>query len=98
MDKYYAYILQSQSAGMNYVGSTHDLANRVRHHNDPDNPKHKTTGKFKGPWELVYHEEYPTRSEAMIREKKIKSWKSRRMITKLIDKSRPSRKPDPCRD
>lgn len=36
------------------------------------------------PWELVYTEEYPTRAEAMKREKQLKSQKGREFVWKLI--------------
>jgi len=46
----------------------------------------------KGPWNLVYSEEFETRSQAARREQEIKRWKSRKMIQALIDaKDRASR-------
>ncbi|MBL7921137.1 MAG: GIY-YIG nuclease family protein [Bacteroidia bacterium] len=40
-----------------------------------------------GDWELKCSEQYQTKSEALKREKKIKNWKSRKMIEKLINKA-----------
>ncbi|WP_240607728.1 GIY-YIG nuclease family protein [Marixanthomonas spongiae] len=36
-------------------------------------------------WKLVYHEVFSTKAGAYARERKIKSWKSRVMIEKLIN-------------
>ena len=69
---------------MYYIGSTKDIDARVNQHNDPLNPKYKTTARFKGPWILVYKEEFSTRSEAFKREKQLKAWKNKNRIEKLI--------------
>ena len=84
---YFTYILQSESTGKYYIGSTDGLDRRVRQHNDPDYRGSKTTKRFKGPWKLAYAESFKTRSEAMIREKQLKSWKSKKAIQKLIESS-----------
>ena len=81
---YHMYIIESESTGKYYIGSTGDLDNRIHQHNHPENSKRKTTSKFSGPWNLVYSEKFETRSEAVIRERQIKSWKSRRSIEELI--------------
>jgi len=39
--------------------------------------------KNRGPWGLVYQERYGSRSEAMIREKFLKSGKGREMLDKI---------------
>ncbi|MFP4046593.1 MAG: GIY-YIG nuclease family protein [Bacteroidales bacterium] len=38
------------------------------------------------PWILVYYEEYPTRSEAVSREKHLKKQKNRKYLEQLIAK------------
>lgn len=81
------YILQSESTGRFYIGSTDDLERRLAQHNDPGYAGSKTTKRFKGPWKLVYSEPFHTRSQAMAREKKIKAWKSRKAIERLIRSS-----------
>ena len=56
-----------------------DLSIRLQNHNRTD----KVSGKFtrkNGPWELVWSEEYPSRSSAMTREGQIKAKKSARWI------------------
>ena len=69
---FWVYILQSETTGRYYCGSTNDVSRRVRQHNDPEYRGSKTTKRFSGPWELVWSEEHATRSEAMKREKQVK--------------------------
>ena len=69
---YWTYILQSKTSGRYYCGSTGDLKRRIAGHNSPDYEGARTTKRFKGPWELVWYHRFPTRSEAMIKEKAIK--------------------------
>ena len=65
---YYVYVLRNPS-GRLYIGSTENLEKRVM--------RHKSGGvrwtSEHGPWELVYTETYNTRSEAMKRERILKS-------------------------
>jgi putative endonuclease len=77
---WYTYIIQSLVDGSYYIGSTHDVLLRLERHNTGWT---KSTKK-KRPWKLVYTEEYATKSEALEREHRIKSWKSRKMIERLI--------------
>ena len=70
------YILQSESSGRYYVGQTQNLPERLAYHNC----NHSKALKNRGPWKLVYTESYPTRGEAVRRERQLKSWKDRRMI------------------
>jgi putative endonuclease len=94
---YYAYILQSETTGRYYVGSTDNIERRLSQHNDPGYQGSKTTKRFKGPWVLAYNQQFVTRSVAMERERRIKSWKSSKAIAGLIEKNRHS--PDePNRD
>ena len=66
---FYAYILKSVNHNKHYYGHTSDLNRRLAEHNIGLS---KFTKKYI-PWELVYFEEFPTRSEAMRREKYFKS-------------------------
>jgi putative endonuclease len=84
MENYYVYILKSQSAGRYYIGHTHDLTQRIGQHNTHTLSGSASTKRLKGPWELVYSEEYPTRTLAMTREKELKSWKSSTAIERFI--------------
>jgi len=78
------YIVRSQTTGRFYVGHTANLTKRVREHN---NNRTKSI-RHRGPWELVYTEEFPTRAEAMQRERQIKQMKSHQWIEQLVRASR----------
>ena len=69
---YWVYILQSESSGRYYCGSSSDVQRRLRQHNDPNYQLSKTTKRFPGPWSLVWSQECSTRSDAMSLEKRIK--------------------------
>ncbi len=75
------YILYSQSKDKFYVGHTCDaIEERIRKHNS----NHKGfTGRI-GDWSLVYSETFSNKSEAYKRELEVKSWKSRKRITQLV--------------
>jgi len=78
---YYTYILFSKSLDKYYVGHTGDeLPERVRKHNT----NHKGFTGGIGDWAIVYKEIFESKSEAYARERQIKSWKSRRLLEKLI--------------
>ena len=65
---YYTYIVRCSDDSL-YTGYTNDLDNRIEAHNSGRGAKY-TRGR--GPVELVYFEEYPTKEEAMSREWHIK--------------------------
>ena len=77
----YTYILFSKSIDRYYVGYTcNELEERLRKHNT----NHKGyTGKSND-WEIVYSENYKSKTEAYSREREIKSKKSRKYIEHLI--------------
>ena len=81
---YFLYILQSESTGRFYIGQTQDVPERLTYHN----ANYSKSLKNRGPWKLVYTEPYKTRSEVVLRERQLKSWKDRRMIEKLLSASR----------
>ncbi|MGD0341653.1 MAG: GIY-YIG nuclease family protein [Bacteroidales bacterium] len=75
------YILYSKSFDRYYVGYTNDLERRISEHN-------RKKGKFTDagiPWVVVYFELYKTKKEAMVREKLIKSRKSKTFILELLN-------------
>ena len=78
----------SEKDGTYYVGHTQDLTDRLERHNQG---RVKYTN-CKRPWDLVYFEEYPDRSSAIIREKDIKKRKSKKFIDSLVRTSRRSRR------
>lgn len=69
---YFVYILRCKDTSL-YVGYTNDLARRVTHHNESKRGAHYT--KTRRPVTLVHMEKYKTLSEALRREREIKSWK-----------------------
>jgi putative endonuclease len=87
---YYVYILYSVSKNRFYIGSTSDLNQRIHKHNT----NHAGfTGKT-GDWILKFSEAFSTKAEALAREKQIKSWKSRKLMERLIENSAGSAHPD----
>ena len=76
---YWIYILRSESSGRFYIGHTNDLDDRLRRHNEG----RTEVNKGRGPWQLVYREEFPTRQAAVARERAIKNRKSRIYIESL---------------
>ena len=62
------YVLKNPQ-GRLYIGQTENLAQRLAQH---QNGKARWT-KTRGPWKLVPQEAYPSRAEAMRRERALKS-------------------------
>ena len=69
---FFAYLLASQPHGTLYIGSTSDLVRRVWEHKAKAVPGF--TAKY-GVDRLVWFERHDTLEAAMLREKRIKSWK-----------------------
>ena len=82
---YWLYILKNGSTNRYYIGSTSDLERRLSQHKKG----YTRTTKILGTDELVYKEEYNTLMEARLREKKLKSYKSKKYIEWLINSKRP---------
>ena len=78
------YILKSLKDGSYYVGSTNNLEDRFKRHNEG----RVASTKPRRPWKLVYSEEHPDRSSAAKRENEIKAHKRRAFIEALIEKNR----------
>ena len=78
------YVIQSCSSEKIYIGHTIDFKKRLRQHNDPNWIFDGYTKLNKGPWKLIYKEEFTTRKEAIIREKQLKSAQGRKFIHQKI--------------
>jgi putative endonuclease len=78
--RYFVYIL-SCSDGTLYVGSTSDLVERERVHNEGRGPKYTAV---RTPVRVVYSEAHESRAAAQNREAQIKRW-SRAKKTASID-------------
>jgi putative endonuclease len=76
---YYTYIIQSIETGRYYIGSTSNISDRLKRHQE--NRSKATKGR--GPWYLVFRQLFPTRSEAMILEFKIKKRGAKRFLEDL---------------
>ncbi len=81
--EYYFYILYSESIDKYYIGHTNNIDERIRKHNT----NHKGFTGHKNDWNLVYIEEFESKSEAYYRERTAKSWKSKTKLIELINKS-----------
>ena len=75
------YVLHSPTFNQIYIGYTSDLDNRFLSHNKLATKGH--TIKYR-PWTIAYTEEFPTKSEALIREKQLKSSNGRQFIRNII--------------
>ena len=87
--RYRVYVLVSETTGRRYVGQTGDLPRRLAEHNDPAHNPRKFTSRNPGPWVLVYSEPHPTRSEAMRRERFLKSGAGRDWLAGEIGRAGP---------
>lgn len=77
---YSVYILRN-SQGTYYVGYTSNLQERIARHN---NGRSEFTSRY-NEWELAHEEQFKSKSEAIKREKFIKSRKSRKFVDSLIN-------------
>ncbi len=73
---YIVYILFSKTSLKFYTGQTNDIEDRLKRHNSGLNLATKS-GK---PWELIYTNEFPIRSEAILLEQKIKKRGAKRYL------------------
>ena len=77
---YYLYILQSEVKESYYVGSSEDPERRVLYHNSES----KGFTQRNRPLKLAYKVRFKSKIEANTAERKVKSWKSKKMIRLLI--------------
>jgi putative endonuclease len=82
---YFVDILESFKDHTHYVGSTHNLNDRLKRHNEG---RVKYT-RPRRPWKLVYFEKHPNRSSAVKRETAIKAHKRKGFIEALIKNFEP---------
>ncbi|MEJ5261160.1 MAG: GIY-YIG nuclease family protein [Ignavibacterium sp.] len=78
--KYYLYILKSEIQEKYYTGISNNVERRLEFHNTLEKG---FTSRYR-PWKIVYKKEFGSKEEARRYERKIKSWKSKAMIEKLI--------------
>jgi putative endonuclease len=75
------YVLYSSTFNKIYIGQSSNLEQRISSHNSPEN-SHWT--KSFQPWEVLFYEDFQTRSEAINREKQLKSSRGRDYIWKIV--------------
>ncbi len=78
---FYVYILHSPATDKIYIGFTSDVEQRLKAHNELATKG--WTIKFR-PWVLIHVETFLTKSEALKREKELKSSRGRDFIRKNI--------------
>lgn len=86
MDKPCVYILKNSKTNRYYIGSTINIERRIKQHI----LGHTRTTRILGTYELVYKEDYDKEDydnvvDARLREKKLKSYKSKKYLQWLID-------------
>jgi len=77
---FFVYILKSQKNGRFYIGQTNNIDRRIKRHNMglvSSTMNHR-------PYQLAYIEKFDSRSEAMRREKYLKSLKNIRYILNQV--------------
>jgi putative endonuclease len=80
---YEVYVLKSYKDGIRYIGSGNNAEERLRRHNKGD----YRFSKGHRPWHLIYKENFTTRSEAMRREKFLKSVQGRKFLDNVIGRA-----------
>jgi putative endonuclease len=77
---YFVYIIQSQKNNRFYIGQTKDIDDRLKRHNNGES----LATKSGVPWELVKLENFNTRTEAIKRERYLKSLKNKNYLINSI--------------
>jgi putative endonuclease len=77
---FFVYILKSDTTDRSYVGSSHNVAERIRRHN----AGHAKSTKHGIPWQLVHLEAYDTRSDAVRREGYLKTGVGREEVARFL--------------
>ena len=79
--EYYLYILKSLKSDKYYTGISNNPERRLEFHNTVEKG---FTSRYR-PWKIVFTKVYLDKLSASKAEKKIKSWKSRKMIELVIN-------------
>ncbi|MBU4418593.1 MAG: GIY-YIG nuclease family protein, partial [Candidatus Omnitrophica bacterium] len=74
------YVLKNQN-GKHYIGSTSNLAIRLKQHNQ----NRVIATKNKGPYIVVYQEQFTDKTTARKRENKLKSFKGNSVFKRLLE-------------
>jgi len=77
------YVLTDAGNQRIYIGQTSNLEQRLVEHNT----RTKRYTSSRGPWKVLFQETYPTRHEAIMRERQLKSSRGRYYIRELLRSS-----------
>ena len=77
----FLYILESEKDGRYYIGSTNNLERRLAEHNSGKTRSIKNLR----PVRLVFYKEFDTLTQARQMELKLKSFKSRKILEKIVE-------------
>ncbi|MDP3830731.1 MAG: GIY-YIG nuclease family protein [Ignavibacteriaceae bacterium] len=77
--KYYLYILKSETTDKYYTGISQNPIKRLHYHNTLEKG---FTSRY-CPWQIVFVKEYDSKEIAATVEKKIKKWKSKKLIIRI---------------
>lgn len=83
MKSFWVYVLESEHDGVRYIGSTQNVEERLRRHNQGD---YRFT-KGHRPWKMIYREEVSSRSVAVKRERFWKSGVGRQELKRIMRSS-----------
>ena len=74
------YILKSKVIDKYYIGSSQNPVLRLSYHNSIEKG---FTSRYR-PWEIVFKKEFDSKENAQLVEQKIKKWKSKVMIERIL--------------
>ena len=80
MSRFYVYVIKSRE-GLKYTGMTEDLKLRLKQHNDKSLSFWTKRG---ADWELVYKEEFDNKTEALKRERWLKTGVGREFLKEQL--------------
>jgi putative endonuclease len=78
---FHVYVLRSEVTGRRYTGSCEDLDDRIRRHNAGES----LATRHGVPWQLIYKQEFVSRSEACERERYLKTGRGREELDRLLN-------------
>lgn len=81
-EMWFVYALYNHTSKKIYIGETEDIQRRVLEHNSKLG--NHFTAKYDGEWEVIYQEQVSTRTQALVREKQLKSFRGREFLKQYI--------------
>ncbi len=79
---YVVYAIYNKYADKYYIGQTENLERRLKQHNNHTFAGY--TARYQGEWMVIYEESVSTRSDALRRERQLKSGNGREFIKQFI--------------